>query len=76
MLTLFVFFIQGGTGLSASAESVSKRSCVRRNSSRSRQNRPSSRRNKENGNKGLTRQTAVPDGNHQIQITLTYKPRI
>ncbi|XP_014280835.1 uncharacterized protein RhoGAP71E isoform X2 [Halyomorpha halys] len=66
----------GGTGLSASAESVSKRTCVRRNSSRSRHNRPSSRRNKENGNKGLQRQTAVTDGNHQIQITLTYKPRI
>lgn len=61
----------GGTGLSASAESVSKRTCVRRNSSRSRHNRPSSRRNKENGSKGLTRQTAVNDGNHQIQITLT-----
>uniref|UniRef100_A0A146L3B2 Rho GTPase-activating protein 20 n=2 Tax=Lygus hesperus TaxID=30085 RepID=A0A146L3B2_LYGHE len=66
----------GGAGLSASAESVSKRSCVRRNSSRSRHNRPSSRRNKENGNKSLQRQTPSLDGNQPLVPTLTYKPRI
>ncbi|KAL1122628.1 hypothetical protein AAG570_002955 [Ranatra chinensis] len=70
----------GGAGLSASAESVSKRSCVRRNSSRSRHNRTSSRRNKENGNKaGGAAQKSQPSPeatHHQIQITVTYKPRI
>ncbi|KAK9509529.1 hypothetical protein O3M35_006828 [Rhynocoris fuscipes] len=67
----------GGSGLSASAESVSKRSCVRRNSSRSRHNRTSSRRNKENGNKTVPKsQSSTEGGSQQIQITLTYKPRI
>ncbi|XP_014241172.1 uncharacterized protein LOC106661924 isoform X2 [Cimex lectularius] len=66
----------GGTGLSASAESVSKRSCVRRNSSRSRHNRPSSRRNKENGNKSIPKSQHSQDGSQPIQISVTYKPRI
>ncbi|BET03469.1 RhoGAP domain [Nesidiocoris tenuis] len=67
----------GSAGLSASAESVTKRSCVRRNSSRSRHNRPASRRNKENGSKSLQKQTASLDGNQPLMPnTLSYKPRI
>ncbi|XP_046672714.1 unconventional myosin-IXAb isoform X2 [Homalodisca vitripennis] len=71
-----------GAGLSASAESVSKRPSVRRNSSRSRHNR-GSRRNKENGaNKPLSKSSHDPETptttttTQTIQVTLTYKPRI
>lgn len=67
-----------GAGLSVSAESVSKRPSVRRNSSRSRHNR-GSRRNKENGsNKTPSKPSADPDTTQSqtIQVTLTYKPRI
>ncbi|XP_075214646.1 rho GTPase activating protein at 71E isoform X1 [Lycorma delicatula] len=69
-------------GLSASAESVSKRpSSIRRNSSRSRHGRSASRRNKENGSsKPPARPSSsgadVESGTQTFHVTLTYKPRI
>lgn len=73
-----------GAGLSASAESVSKRpSSVRRNSSRSRHNRGSSRRNKENGANKPRSPAGVQDsesgnntGEQTFHVKVTYKPRI
>ncbi|RZF48659.1 hypothetical protein LSTR_LSTR010749 [Laodelphax striatellus] len=77
--------ICGGTtmGLSASAESVSKRpSIIRRNSSRSRHTRGSSRRNKENGS-GKAAAAARPSSSGDASDAATtdrhlafYKPRI
>lgn len=73
--------------MSASAESVSKRPSVRRNSSRSRHNRGSSRRNKENGaNKPRSPAGVQQDsesgnnsnntGGQTFHVKVTYKPRI
>ncbi|XP_034245662.1 uncharacterized protein LOC117647808 [Thrips palmi] len=84
-----------GAGLSASAESVQKRPSLRRTNSRSEKtrhlvHRNSSRRNKENGQRGATERpergerasgsgdNTPPSDQHNMStnVTLTYKPRI
>lgn len=84
-----------GAGLSASAESVQKRPSLRRTNSRSEKtrhlvHRNSSRRNKENGQRGASERpergerasgsgdNTPPSDQHNMppNVTLTYKPRI